>query len=191
MITISPNVTIHSFLLVLFQLQTWNSQGQLSHEHIPAPCTPRWRPAHSSGSDRRCPTFCCRRPPPCPHQQCCHSPDEPEGGRLCGVHCSTCVSECWEGRMLIEHEKSHQTNSVIHALCVCGCVWLVKPVMQVPLPEHTTPASSTCKQLWIPHPLKWHDAKRLSFPTQWTSSIQIVPVPAGYSLKPEMRFAPG
>ena len=58
-----------------------------------------------------------------------------------------------------------------------------KPAMQVPLPEHTTPASSMCLQLWSAHPLKGHDARRLSFPIQWTSSIQIVPVPAGYSLK--------
>ena len=53
-----------------------------------------------------------------------HQTNQRVGGCVC-VHCGTCVSECWEGRMLIEHEKTHQTNSVIHMHCVCVgvCGW--------------------------------------------------------------------
>ena len=82
----------------------WNNLGPLLHEHIPAPCTPRWHPAHSSGSDRWCPTFCYGRPPPCPHQLYCHPPDAPEGGKLCGVDCGVCVS--WGEKGIFISESS-------------------------------------------------------------------------------------
>ena len=49
--------------------------------------------------------------------------------------------------------------------------------LQTSLPWHTTPASSACTQLWMPHPLKGHRSKDDSEPAQSTSSIQMVPVP--------------
>ena len=45
------------------------------------------------------------------------------------------------------------------------------------LPAQTTPASSLWPQLWTPQPLKLHEAKAGSLPLQWTSSIQMLPVP--------------
>jgi hypothetical protein len=40
-----------------------------------------------------------------------------------------------------------------------------------------TPTSSPCPQLWLPQPLKLHEASDASLPLQTTSSIHIGPLP--------------
>ena len=53
---------------------------------------------------------------------------------------------------------------------------------KLPVEEHSTPASSVCPQLWIPHPLKEQLFKLVSLPVQATSSSHICPVPSGTDL---------